>query len=280
MKKTRWFGSVPSTMFILRIRDIIGYFFRPWEWDLIGSFDRNFGRLGHGILLTGVHPTCPRCKAPKEDVMYALRDCPISREALTMSIIHNYLLCMSYCSVIGWLKATMWEARNLFVIQGRVSSLQDAILKAFSIHHDFRVHNLLYAPLLPGHEVKINVDTTLNKEMRSTFCGVIVRDHEGMMLVGFSCSFTKAFDASSAEALALACAAQKAFKKGFSRTLDLSLYGCIVKRGLRDFTILLVLSVNCVAHYLARWLMDGNVALKFSLDYPNFVHWLVLDDTL
>ncbi|MBA0854305.1 hypothetical protein Goshw_028875 [Gossypium schwendimanii] len=167
------------------------------------------------------------------------------------------------CSPKGRIQVVldMWEARNLFVIQGRVSSLQDAILKAFPIHPDFWVHNLLYAPLLPRRltvvrwtppyedEVKINVDVALNEEMRFAFCGVIVRDHEGMVLVGFSYSFTKAFDAPSAEALALACATQKAFKKGFSRvifesdcafiiikfnsqTLDLSLYGCIVKEAL------------------------------------------------
>ncbi|XP_016724922.1 uncharacterized protein [Gossypium hirsutum] len=121
----------------------------------------------------------------------------------------------------------MWEARNLFVIQGRVSSFQDAILKALPIHPDFRVHNLLYTPLLPRRltvvrwtppyedEVKINVDVALNEEMRFAFCGVIVRDHEGMVIVGFSYSFTKAFDAPSAEALALACATQKASRRAF-----------------------------------------------------------------
>ncbi|KAK5813294.1 hypothetical protein PVK06_028742 [Gossypium arboreum] len=77
--------------------------------------------------------------------------------------------------------------------------------------------------MTPSYEdgVKINVDAALNEEMRSAFCDVIVRDHEGMVLVGFSYLFTKAFDASLAEALALACTAQKAFKKGFSRVSQL-----------------------------------------------------------
>ncbi|KAB2085208.1 hypothetical protein ES319_A05G385900v1 [Gossypium barbadense] len=32
----------------------------------------------------------------------------------------------------------LWEAKNLFMIQGRNSSSQDVFLKAQSIHHDFR----------------------------------------------------------------------------------------------------------------------------------------------
>ncbi|KAL1077817.1 hypothetical protein V6Z11_D10G120200 [Gossypium hirsutum] len=115
----------------------------------------------------GVDPSCPRCRTTnKEDVIHAPWDCPISREALILCNIHNDLFCLSFCNAIDWLEATMrkmdkraftsflmllwqlWEARNLFVIQGQVSSLQDVVLRARSIHHEFRVHNLFYAPLL------------------------------------------------------------------------------------------------------------------------------------
>lgn len=39
--------------------------------------------------------------------MYAPKDWPFFREALTWSNIHNDLLCLSFCSAIDWLKATM-----------------------------------------------------------------------------------------------------------------------------------------------------------------------------
>lgn len=111
-------------------------------------------------------PSCLRCRTTKEDVIHALLDCPISRQALTLCNIHNNLLCLSFCNAIDWLEAAMrkmdksaftsflmllwqlWEARNLFVIQGQVSSSQDVVLRALLIHHEFWVHNLFHAPLL------------------------------------------------------------------------------------------------------------------------------------
>ncbi|MBA0726199.1 hypothetical protein Golax_002042 [Gossypium laxum] len=107
--------------------------------------------------------------------MYAFKDCPISREALTFCSIYNDLLCMSFYNAIDWLGG--WN-----------SSSQDVFLKAQSIHHDFRVHDLFYLLLAVPFFVT----------MRE------------MVLVDFACSIAEAFDAPSIKALALACASQKA----------------------------------------------------------------------
>ncbi|PPS09718.1 hypothetical protein GOBAR_AA10933 [Gossypium barbadense] len=52
-----------------------------------------------------------------------------------------------------------------------------------------------------------------NVETRSATCEAIVHDHEGLVLAGFTCSIAEAFGTSLAEAVALACAVQKAFEK-------------------------------------------------------------------
>lgn len=71
-----------------------------------------------------------------------------------------------------------------------------------------------------------------------------------------------------------------------SRTLDLSLYGRIVRGALSICNSFDAVSfsfshrsANHVAHCMAYWLMDGNAALDFGLDYPDFIHRLVLDET-
>lgn len=111
---------------------------------------------------------------------------------------------------------------------------------ALSIH-DFWMHNLLYAPLLSRHPTavrwtpscedaaKINVDTTWNEETRSAFCGVIVGDHEEMVLVGLLIRSLRLLMLLQLR-LALACAAQKALKKGLSRVIFEFEYAFIINK--------------------------------------------------
>lgn len=154
------------------------------------------------------------------------------------------------------------------------------------------------------HAIEINVDTTWNMKMRSIACGFIFHDCKGIVLVNFSYLIVEAFDTPSIEDLILTCTSQKTLKKGLSRvilefacafivnkfnsqTLHLSLYDHIIWKILRICESFNVVSfsfihrvVNCLTHWLANWMMDGNVALEFSLNYSDFVHWLILDDTL
>ncbi|KAH1115586.1 hypothetical protein J1N35_008964 [Gossypium stocksii] len=72
-----------------------------------------------------------------------------------------------------------------------------------------------YEPILPRQLIvarwtlhcedvaKINVDATLNAELRIATSGAIFCDHEGMVLVSFSSTIVEAFDAPSIEAFAL-----------------------------------------------------------------------------
>ncbi|MBA0571851.1 hypothetical protein Golob_002221 [Gossypium lobatum] len=138
------------------------------------------------LYFQGANPNCPRYKAFKVDVMHAFKDCPIWREALTFCSIYNDLLCMSFYNAIDWLGAAMWKTKKLSL--GWNSSPQDVFLKAQSIHHDFRVHDLFYLLLAVPFFVTMGE----------------------MVLVDFACSIAEAFDAPSIKVLALACASQKA----------------------------------------------------------------------
>ncbi|PPD70302.1 hypothetical protein GOBAR_DD32819 [Gossypium barbadense] len=58
-----------------------------------------------------------------------------------------------------------------------------------------------------------------NAKTRCATCGGIVHDHEGLVLAGFTYSIAEAFGTPLAEAVALACAVQKAIEKGFCRII-------------------------------------------------------------
>ncbi|MBA0775725.1 hypothetical protein Gotri_010840, partial [Gossypium trilobum] len=85
--------------------------------------------------------------------------------------------------------------------------------------------------------------------MRFAYCDVVVRGHEGMVIVRLTFSIAETFDAHLIEALSLFCAAKKALEKSFSKVileydcafvvnkfssepLDLSCYGRIVNEAL------------------------------------------------
>ncbi|PPS08747.1 hypothetical protein GOBAR_AA11883 [Gossypium barbadense] len=110
-------------------------------------------------------------------------------------------------------------------------SLQDVVLRAESFHHEFWVHNLLYALLVPRcsivarwslpyeDEVKINVDVVGNAKTSFAYYDVVVHGHEGMVIVKLTFSIVEAFDAHSTEALSLFCATKKALEKSFSKVV-------------------------------------------------------------
>ncbi|KAH1097399.1 hypothetical protein J1N35_014320, partial [Gossypium stocksii] len=88
-----------------------------------------------------------------------------------------------------------------------------------------------------------------NEEVGNATSDVIFCGHKGMVFASFTTTIMGVLDTPSIKALALSCTIKKALVK-----------------------------VNGVAHYLANWLMDENATLNFGLEYPDFIHRLVLDD--
>ncbi|KAG8498663.1 hypothetical protein CXB51_004989 [Gossypium anomalum] len=106
----------------------------------------------------------------------------------------------------GWIRVVLdvWPLNRMLCILWK-KELSLVFLCSFGrcgkqVHHDFQVHNLLYALFLPRRlvvvrwtspcedAIKIIVDVVWNVEMGFVLCSAIIRDHEGMVLACFSCS--------------------------------------------------------------------------------------------
>ncbi|KAG8492715.1 hypothetical protein CXB51_010474 [Gossypium anomalum] len=147
-----------------------------WKIDTLPKIWVFAWRVGHEILPTnvkissiriGFNKKCSRCEATNETLLHALRDCPTSREVLLIKGWDMRVMTEHYDRCIDW---------------------------ASNLGKEFRICNLLYAPMLPQNDnmkkwdkppkgvVKINFDATMNGD-RAGY-GVIFRDNDGFVLGG------------------------------------------------------------------------------------------------
>ncbi|KAE8708232.1 hypothetical protein F3Y22_tig00110348pilonHSYRG00168 [Hibiscus syriacus] len=154
----------------------------------------------------------------------------------------------------------------------------------------------------PPSVVKVNIDGTCPRWLGSPAIGVIVRDSEGMVIVGCPKQVSCLRDASMDEALAICCGLRFVMELVFSKVILESDSKNVVLKVLQPrinqfvlrFTLMearQVLDVNpeyCVrvirrtangvAHRLAQYVVAVNSPVSFTSDYPSFIASNVISD--
>ncbi|MBA0765143.1 hypothetical protein Gotri_014392, partial [Gossypium trilobum] len=149
-----------------------------WKLDTLPKVRVFSWRVGHELLLTnvkiasirsGFDQGCPRCGVAAETLIHALKECPTSRELL---------------SIGDWDTSTMSRGKD-----DKAQSIWD---RASNLSKDFRIYNILNEPLLsqnviikkwekpPKGFVKINLDATV--EVNKMGYGMIIRDDDDFVL--------------------------------------------------------------------------------------------------
>ncbi|MBA0862358.1 hypothetical protein Goshw_007519, partial [Gossypium schwendimanii] len=178
-------------------------------------------RLGHGLLPTydniahirqKFSNTYHRCNNSEVTVIYVMKDCPVSREILTLGGLNNKLLEGNYDHCIDWLgnglrvldaKAAadfftlfwdIWNNRNSLVFNGNRDAAGKVWKKVKSLSDDFKICNITYPlviPLIlankkwmkpPISYVKINFDADISNS--GVGYGVIAKDSDGIVIGG------------------------------------------------------------------------------------------------
>ncbi|KAL1172601.1 hypothetical protein V6Z11_A05G358800 [Gossypium hirsutum] len=192
-----------------------------WKLDTLPKIRVFSWRVGHEILPTNVKIAsirngfakgCQRCGVEAETLLHALKDCPTSREVLSLAGWSERMVSTKYDYCIDWLEDMMrvldkkamaylmvlqwncWNNRNNFIFRGKEEEATVIWERARALSEDFRICNLLKEPLLlsnieakkwkksPKGFVKVNFDATVG--INSVGYGAIVRDDDGFVLGG------------------------------------------------------------------------------------------------
>ncbi|MFQ6663641.1 hypothetical protein Gotur_031084 [Gossypium turneri] len=192
-----------------------------WKLDTLPKIRVFTWRVGHEILPTnckiatirqGFDKGCPRCGAETETLLHALKDCPTSRDVLSIGGWSRSFISKNYDRCIDWLEDLMrvldkramadlmtilwncWNNRNNFIFRGKEEEAKQIWERASNLHREFRICNLLKEPLLsqnivekkwkrpPKNFLKVNFDATVG-ENRCGY-GTVIRDEEGFVLGG------------------------------------------------------------------------------------------------
>ncbi|KAG8503930.1 hypothetical protein CXB51_002240 [Gossypium anomalum] len=198
------------------------FFWRAlWRLDTLPKIRVFTWQVGHEILPTngkianirpGFNKGCPRCGAETETLLHALRDCPTSREVLSIGGWSSSFISKSYDHCIDWLEDLMrvldkramadlmtilwncWNNRNNFIFRGKEEKAQLIWERASNLSKEFRICNMLNEPLIsqnigkkkwvkpPKGFIKINFDAAVG-ENRIGY-GTVIRDEEGFVIGG------------------------------------------------------------------------------------------------
>ncbi|KAH1063719.1 hypothetical protein J1N35_028706 [Gossypium stocksii] len=174
------------------------------QYDKIARIWQNFSNI------------YPRCKNIEETLIHALKDCPMTREILTLGSLNNRLLDGSYDRCIDWLEDVLreldakaavdfftliwncWNSRNKLVFHGKEDTALVVWEREKALSNDFRIYNLVDPLVIPANPVskcwmkpphgyvKINFDAAVSNGRVGY--GAIARDTDGFVLEG-CCGF-------------------------------------------------------------------------------------------
>ncbi|MBA0861880.1 hypothetical protein Goshw_002073 [Gossypium schwendimanii] len=238
-------------------------------------------RLGHNILPTyekissfrsGFNDTCPRCGKEKETLIHTLKDCPMAHKVLEFGGLDNKLLDGNYLRRVDW-------------IEGAVRILD---IKALS---DF----------ITG-TIKINFDTSVHD--KKAYYSLVARDADGFVLGEQTGYVNKDVHIELVELQAMEESIKFARSKNWKnvdlesdcaslvnrfnrRQEDLTMLGHRlgeIKKQSNIFSQFIfcwaLRSCNEAADALCNWARTKNCCMVFNVDYPSYIHAIVLNDAI
>ncbi|XP_017635679.1 uncharacterized protein LOC108477676 [Gossypium arboreum] len=151
------------------------------KWDIDKVYLMVFAwRVDHELLpmnvkissiRNGFNQGCPRCGATNETLLHAFRGCPISREVLSIGGWDMSVMMKQYDRCVDWLENMMrildkramadlittlwnyWNSRNNFIFKDKKDKAQAVEDRASNLGEEFRIYNLLNAPMFSQNEV-------------------------------------------------------------------------------------------------------------------------------
>ncbi|KAK5802755.1 hypothetical protein PVK06_030374 [Gossypium arboreum] len=277
------------------------FFWRAlWKLDTLPKIRVFTWCVGHEVLPTngkiasirpGFNKGCPRCGAETETLLHALRDCPTSREVL---------------SIGGW-------SRSFISKLGKEEKAQLIWERASNLSKEFRICNMLYEPLIlqnnenqkwikpPKGFIKINFDATVG-ENRIGY-GTVVRDEEGFVVGGGGGFKEGRLSVEEAECVAFKESINVACKLNLREDVlfetdnaglvnrfnnldnDVTILGAKIKECTAAFTIFKSAKLcwterSCisVAHLICKKMLRETKSYFFDMDYPSKIHDAVICD--
>ncbi|XP_016672060.1 uncharacterized protein [Gossypium hirsutum] len=260
-----------------------------WKLDTLPKIRVFSWRVGHEILPTNVKIAsirngfakgCQRCGAEAETLLHARKDCPTSREVLSLAGWSERMVSKNYDYCINWLEDMMrvldkkvmadlmvllWNYcnnRNNFIFRGKEEEATVIWERARALIEDFRICNLLKEPLLssnveakkwkkpPKGFVKVNFDATVGTN--SVGYGAIVRDDDGFILGGGGFIETR-LSVLEAESVAFEKSIQLATKLNIKKDVIFETDNTALVNKLRNIGTDITVLGACIKNYTAAF---------------------------
>ncbi|KAK5843123.1 hypothetical protein PVK06_005562 [Gossypium arboreum] len=260
-------------------------------------------RLGHYFLPTsdkissfcnGFDDTCPRCGKDMETLIHAINVCPLAREVLEHSGLHNKFLVENYSRCIDWIE-DMARELDYKVVSNLITVL-------WNVRNSRNTRIFRGAEEGPKGVININFDTSVHG--KKVYYVLVAIDSESFVHGGRMGVVDKEMQIEWAEMLAMEESLNVARSNNWNALELESDCASLVNRFKNwscDLTMLghrkreIQRKTHCfsyfnfkwgphccnkVADYLCSWAKAKDCNKDFKMDYPSEVHEFVLNDAI